>query len=421
MGSRAWTSTARLHQIRSAFVCAIAAACLSAACALSPPYPAEEQIVDEEDLVFDPRFRDLDASSLDLSNFWEENRLAEGSEPLPIHQDTYVELVDSVRDGIVNIYTHAIQKRDLRVGFNPVDVLPFRIPVVSALLDVAVFTVPLPFRPTGISLGSGFLINAQGYILTNAHVVHNATDIVVVLATDPTPRPARLIGIDALTDTALIRIDLRLGMSSLPLGDSDSLRVGELVLAVGNPLGLNHTVTSGLVSAKHRLVPTQRAALLDFIQTDSAINPGSSGGPLLNLHGEVVGINTAIVAEAQSIGFAIPINIVKQVMPLLVLNETERGWFGAAVRPIEPDELAELDHKNPWAVVVAEVSENSPAEAAGLQPDDIIVAVGEVDIANLIAFRRSLLSLRPGDPLRLTLLRGGERFDTTGTLAVKPD
>jgi serine protease Do len=225
---------------------------------------------------------------------------------------------------------------------------------------------------------------------------------------------------DPLTDTALLRIETDFPLDPLPLGDSDELSVGEMVVAVGNPLGLNHSVSSGLVSAKERLVPGPEAQLLDFLQTDSAINPGSSGGPLLNLHGEVVGINTALIANAQAIGFAVPINTVKEVMPLLVVNRSERGWFGLSARPLEPGEAKRRGYPNPRGILVEEVAEGSPAEASGIEPGDLIVRVGDREIESLVLLSRHMLRLLPGDEIRVTLFRDGKLIDITSTLIENP-
>ena len=191
-------------------------------------------------------------------------------------------------------------------------------------------------------------------------------------------------------------------------------------MAVGNPLGLNHTVSSGLISAKERLVSEDTTSLLDYLQTDTAINPGSSGGPLLNLYGQVVGINTAIASDAQNIGFAIPIDTIKTVIPILVSGNPERGWFGASARPTSPGEAAELGHPNPSAVIIDEVLDLSPASEAGVRVDDLILRVGGQEIEDFIAFRRQLVSLRPGNTLELTILRDGEQIEINSTLVAPP-
>ena len=384
------------------------------------PRQVDEPLVEDDDPIFDPRFRDLQPADMDLSDFWTQGVVGQPEQRVPIHHRTYADIVRAVSDGTVNLYTQVVEAREARIGIVPADLLPIRIPLVSSMLDFIPFQVPIPYKAEGFSLGSGFLINDGGFILTNAHVVQNATDIRVVRSQQRQEYPAKIIGIDYVTDVALIRIEPQTDMTVLPLGDSESLEVGEMVLAVGNPLGLNHTVTSGLISAKERIVPGERSAFLDYLQTDSAINPGSSGGPLLNLRGEVVGINTAIVSDAQNIGFAVPIDTVKRVMPLLVSGRTDRGWFGAAARALEPAEAEQLGHGNPNAVVISHVVPNSPAANSGLRKDDLVLRVDGHDVPNFVAFRRQLIGLQPGQQLRVTLLRDGEPIEITSTLAKRP-
>jgi serine protease Do len=196
--------------------------------------------------------------------------------------------------------------------------------------------------------------------------------------------------------------------------------VGEFVVAVGNPLGLAHSVTLGVVSAVERVVPTMESGVLDFVQTDAAINPGNSGGPLLNLRGEVVGINTAMAAEAQAIGFAVPVDIVKAVMPLLVVDEPGRGWLGASVRPVLAEDRKTLGPDAPAGVVVTEVVEDGPAAAAGLAADDRIVAIDGVEIDRMVAFRRAIVAVRPGDPMVLDVVRASERLTVKAVLGTQP-
>ena len=412
----------RLAERPSAAAALLIAAALGAACTVTPPRaPEGKDLVDSDAPVFDKRFRDLEPGDLELSRFWVEAEPHDPEDEIPLDHRTVARLVRGVGDGTVNIYTTVLQERRAEIGVSPNDVLPFRIPLVSAVLDIVPFKVPIPFRTEGFSLGSGFLINRDGYIPTNAHVVRNATDVRVVRAGIREEFPARIIGMDRLTDTALLRIDPQPGMTVLPLGDSDRLEVGEMVIAVGNPLGLQHTVTSGLVSAKERIVPGAENTLVDFLQTDSAINPGSSGGPLLNLYGEVVGVNTAIVSNAQSIGFAIPINTVKQVMALLIVGKTERGWFGASARPFEPGEARAVGYPNPSAVVIEDVAADSPAAAAGIRPADVIVAVDGQRVEDFVAFRRQLLARLPGQKLRLLVSRDGELIELESLLVANPD
>ncbi len=378
------------------------------------------QLVNEDNPVFDTRFRELDAEDLDLSDFWVEGTTPPSDEVIPINHRTYAKIVDSVSDGIVNIYTTVLEEREARLGIVLADLLPFRIPIVSPMLDFLPFQMPFRYQDEGFSLGSGFLINEGGFILTNAHVIRNATDIRVVRAKNREEFPARIIGVDPATDSALIRIEPQPDMQVLTLGNSGALDVGEIVMAVGNPLGLNHTVSAGLISAKDRLVSEDEASLLDYLQTDTAINPGSSGGPLLNLYGQVVGINTAIATNAQNIGFAIPIDTIKRVIPILISGNPERGWFGASARPASPGEAAELGHSNPSAVIIDEDIDLSPASQAGVRVDDLVLRVGDQEIPDFIAFRRQLITLLPGNTLELTILRDGEQIEINSTLVTPP-
>jgi serine protease Do len=313
-----------------------------------------------------------------------------------------------------------VEEKEARIGISPNELLPITIPIISHILDIIPFKVPIPFRSEGISLGSGFIINDQGYILTNAHVIHNSLDIRVVLSENRKEYPAKIIGIDHLTDTALIKIEVDFPLSPIPLGDSDQLKTGEMVLAIGNPLGLKHSVSSGILSAKERISPNPNDKYVNFLQTDSAINPGSSGGPLINLYGEVVGINTAIVSNAQLIGFAVPINTAKEVMPLLVLGKPERGWFGAMAQPLTLDEAVELDYDSDHGLIVTGVEPDSPAQKAGLKANDIIVKFNGQAIDDFIIFRRKLLGLTPGANIQLTIFREQKVIEVSSTLVQKP-
>jgi len=379
----------------------------------------QKDLVKEDAPVFDRRFKELTLEDLDLSRLWVEGYRGPRA-PVPLDNHTVADLVDSVKDGVVNLYTLKLEEKNIQFGFSPNDWLPFRIPLFSQVLEVIPFRVPIPYQEKGLSLGTGFVINREGYILTNAHVVHNATEIFVVLSEGRGSYPARIIGLDSLTDTALLKMP-PVGLGTvLPLADSDDLRTGEMVMAIGNPLGLRHTVTLGIVSAKDRVTQGLDNNATDFIQTDSAINPGSSGGPLLNLHGEVVGINTAIVARAQSIGFAIPVNTVKEIMALLVLGKTERGWFGAAVEPLGPRDANRLSYPGRDGVIVQEVEEKSPASEAGMEVDDIILELNGKKIPGFQVFKRKLLGMLPGMRVEFVVYRGGLEIPIASTLIEKP-
>ena len=224
------------------------------------------------------------------------------------------------------------------------------------------------------SLGSGFIIDTEGYILTNNHVVDNADEILVRLGTGKEYK-ASVVGKDAKTDIALLRIENAAGLTAVTLGDSDGLKVGEWVMAIGNPFGLDHTVTAGIVSAKGRFIGAGNYD--DYIQTDAAINPGNSGGPLINLRGEVVGINSAIFSRTGGnigIGFAVPINIAKELVPQLKeKGKVTRGWLGVLIQKVTPEIAESLGLEESRGALVADVVKEGPAAAAGLKVGDVIV------------------------------------------------
>ncbi len=389
-------------------------------CTASPPITKEtgKQLVSEEHPIFDKRFKKLSFKDIDLKDLWVEGR-DHTNDRVVIRSNTFVEIADGAKDAVVSLYTRRLEEREAKFGVSPNDILPFRILLISDLFDIIPFKVPIPYETEGFSLGSGFVINQEGYILTNAHVIYNATDINVVFSEGKKRYSAKIIGIDRLTDTALLKIEPDFSLQVLPLANSDDLKPGEMVLAMGNPLGLMHSVTSGIISAKERVYPELNEKLVDFIQTDSAINPGNSGGPLLNLFGEVVGINTALVTEAQSIGFAIPINTVKEVMPMLVLGQTERGWFGAKAAPLTIEEAAGLGYPGEGGIIVLAVEKDSPAEKAGLHPKDIIVEMNGHPSKSFVLFRRKLLGLAPGQDIHLKVFRDGNTREISSTLVKK--
>lgn len=413
------TLTSRFHLLLLIGICVAGQACSVSQTAQQ----ANKVLVKKDSPIFDKRFQDISIEDINLENFWtrlddvEESR---DREPIAIDNQTFARISESVKSAVVNIYTVRLEEKDANIGIDPNSLLPFNIPIVSSILDFVPFQVPVPFDSEGLSLGSGFLINEEGYILTNAHVISNALDIRVVLSEQKKEYPARIIGIDRLSDTALIKIDPDFIPNVLPFGDSDALRMGEVVLAMGNPLGFQHSVTSGLISAKERVSPNPKDRFVNYLQTDSAINPGSSGGPLINLHGEVVGINTAIIQTAQLIGFAIPINTVKEVMGLLVVGKTERGWFGAGATPITSAQAEELGYEG-FGMVIKEVEKESPAEISGLKEKDIIVEFDHKPINNFIVFRRKILALVPGQKINLMIFRDGKTFEVISTLIKKPD
>jgi S1-C subfamily serine protease len=270
---------------------------------------------------------------------------------------------------------------------------------------------PLPFQAPGA--GSGVIITPDGYILTNSHVVAQADTLEVTLA-DGTAYPAHLVGQDPETDLAVLRIPAG-GLPSAVLGDSEKLRVGQLVIAIGNPFGFQTTVTTGVVSALGRTLRSQAGRLIEnIVQTDAALNPGNSGGPLVDTRGQVVGINTAIIQFAQGICFAIPVNTARWVAGQLIKEgRVRRAYLGITgqQRPLHR-RLVRL-HNLPVesGVAIVGVAPNSPAAHAGLREHDIIVALDGTAIAGVDDLQRFLGRATIGTPLRLTVLRGIERLD----------
>jgi serine protease Do len=274
---------------------------------------------------------------------------------------------------------------------------------------------PGPRRFTVPSLGTGFVISDQGLIVTNHHVVEDVEKIEIVFS-DGTRSDAEVVGTDPKTDVALIRANAKRAYSPLPLGDSDALLPGDWVMAVGNPFGLDHTVTVGIVSATGRDIG--QGPYDDFIQTDAAINPGNSGGPLMNLAGEVIGINSAINPQANTIGFAVPINMAKEIVPQLEeRGRVVRGWLGVTVQPVTPELADSLDLPTQEGALVSQITPGSPAEEAGLKRDDVIVRFGERQIRRMRELPRAVAAARPGEDLDVEVVRGGKRETRTVEIA----
>lgn len=261
------------------------------------------------------------------------------------------------------------------------------------------------------SLGSGFIISADGYILTNNHVVEGADEIKVKLA-DGRSFNAKIKGGDAKLDLALLKIDTGESLPVAKLGDSGKLQVGEWVIAIGNPFGLEQTVTVGIVSAKGRVIGA--GPYDDFIQTDASINPGNSGGPLFNAAGEVVGINTAIIANGQGIGFATPVNAAQAILPQLrEEGHVTRGWLGVSVQPVTEELATSFGLDKPRGALVTEVIKGSPAEAAGFQRGDIILAVEGKPVAEMTDLPRLVAGMPVDSSARFEVFRNGKSRNVT--------
>ncbi|HEU4406091.1 MAG TPA: Do family serine endopeptidase [Polyangiaceae bacterium] len=268
------------------------------------------------------------------------------------------------------------------------------------------------------ALGTGFIVDPAGFVVTNAHVVQGADEIKVRLSDERT-LPAKVVGRDAALDLAVLQVEGATNLSAVSLGDSDGLRVGDWVLAIGNPFGLGHTVTLGITSAKGR---SMGGLYDDFIQTDASINPGNSGGPLFNLKGEVVGIPTAIRQGAQGIGFAVPVNSLRDVLPQLrERGAVSRGYLGVRYQPVT-DELAQgLGVAGKRGALVSDVEANTPGAKAGLQPGDVITSVNGSEVARFEDLARLIAKNAPGSKVKLGVVRSGKPLELSTTLDTRPD
>ena len=270
---------------------------------------------------------------------------------------------------------------------------------------------------TSQSLGSGFVWSADGIIVTNNHVIEGASRITVNF-NDGSQLPATLIGVDPDSDLAVLRVDAKT-LAAAPIGTSADLMIGETVVAVGNPYGLSGTVTTGVVSALGRSVPSQDGdrTFTDFIQTDASINPGNSGGPLLNIEGRVIGINVAIYAQAQGIGFAIPVDRARKVIEdLLRFGEVHQAWIGAVTATVTPEEARRRDLAVARGAYVVRVFSGSPAAEAGLRPGDVITAVEGRPVDSRESFSTQTATAKSGEPLNITVRRG----NSERTVSLRP-
>jgi serine protease Do len=341
----------------------------------------------------------------DGGRLWSEKKAEERppAEAQVITPQTFVKLAEEQKPAVVNISITKTIKGHPRIFRSPFD-------RGGSLLDEFFerFFGDIPRQDLKQkSLGSGFIISKDGYILTAAHVVEDVDEINITLS-DQKEFEAKVIGMDSKTDIALIKIKSWKDLPVVSLGDSDELRVGEWVMAVGNPFGLEHTVTAGIVSAKGRVIGT--GPYDDFIQTDASINPGNSGGPLFNIYGEVVGINDAIIPQGQGIGFAIPINMAKDILEdLKVKGEVERGWLGVMIQKVTPGLAESFGLEEPAGALVAEVMEDSPADEAGLERGDIILTFDGHKIKDYGELSRLAAKAEPGSTAELEIIRDGKR------------
>ena len=342
-------------------------------------------------------------SQADRERLWTEGSGSGGLDPSgPVSMTAFAELASAASPSVVNIGVVRDAPQGPSMGF-----MPF---------------FGQPQAPQGRGQGTGFIIHRDGYVLTNHHVVEKAREITLTLHDDRTYR-AEVVGTHPQLDVALLKFKPSEAVTVAPLGNSNHLRIGEWVVAIGNPFGLSHTVTAGIVSAKGRrdVQPGNQPMYANFIQTDASINPGNSGGPLLNVRGEVIGINTAINAAGQGIGFAVPIEMVKTVIPQLRQGRVSRSYLGVRLAPVTHGLAKRLGLKRPSGALVREVELNQPADKAGIQPGDVITHWNGEPVADIgdLSWRASTAGT--AREVTLKLLRSGREHTLSTRLADFPE
>ena len=355
-------------------------------------------------LLFFPQLLSPPVTTVEIRETQQPNHVSMGSGPV-----SYSQAVEKAAPAVVNIYTRTVLKQQqysLKAD-----------PLFKKFYDLG----DMPQRERiQSSLGSGVILNSQGYIITNNHVIAGADSIVIALK-DGREAAAEIIGTDPETDLAILKTSME-NLPSVTLSPSDALSVGDVVLAIGNPFGVGQTVTMGIVSA------TGRNSLglntyEDFLQTDAAINPGNSGGALVDAHGNLIGINSAIFSKSggsQGIGFAIPSNLAKKVMTdLITQGRVVRGWMGVEIQELTPNLAESFGLKEMNGLIIAGIYRDGPAHKAGLQPGDIMLSLNTKPVEG----RRSMISIadfRPGEPLTVEFLREGKHLTTEVTVGERP-
>jgi len=328
----------------------------------------------------------------------------------PVELSTFATLAEELSPSVVHItVTRKVRAHSLFPGSGGADSFE------------RFFGFPMP-KQYAEGLGSGVVINKDGHILTNNHVVEG-TDKLVVKLVDEREYEATLVGADPLSDLALIKIEADSELVPAPLGDSDGLRIAEWVIAIGNPFGLDHTVTAGIVSAKGRkeISPGNRPMYANFIQTDASINPGNSGGPLINMRGEVVGINTAIAASGQGIGFAIPVNMAKKLIPQLAKGRVERSYLGVLIQEVTQRMAKSLGLENAGGALVAQVLPDSPAEKGGVLVGDVVTGFNGKPVEDSSDLPWLAATAGIGEEVLVEVFRAGKSRNLQVVMGAHPD
>ncbi len=326
--------------------------------------------------------------------------------------ETFAAIAERVKPSVVLIRSKRVARTAQQRFFNPFeDFFGGGPPPIN----------PEPRLDRGV--GSGVIVSEDGYILTNNHVVENSDELTVLLS-DKRRAKAEIIGLDPRTDLAVIKVDFD-NLPVLSFGDSDKLRVGEWVMAIGNPFGLDHTVTAGIVSAKGRGNVLDRNSYENFIQTDAAINPGNSGGALVDLEGNLMGINTAIYSRTggyTGIGFAVPANMARNIMTRLVKDgRISRGYLGVQISNLDEDLAASMSLETAAGVLINEIVEDGPSIDSGLQMEDVVVALNGRDVEDVDDLRNRIADIAPGTEVELKIVRDGESRTIAVELGELPD
>jgi serine protease Do len=355
--------------------------------------------------------KDAGKEAADSGPFWQQ-----GSGKAPVVPrgvpNTFADLAEASSPGVVNISAEKTFSGQGVEEWFGIPNFPFQMPEPG---------VPHERKHMIPSLGTGFVISPDGYIVTNNHVIEDVEKITVKL-NDGSELPATIVGRDPKTDIGLLKIETKSPLFALPLGDSDAVRPGEWVVAIGSPFGLEHTVTAGIVSAKHRNI--EHGAYDDYIQTDAAINPGNSGGPLLNLAGEVIGINTAIRPGANTIGFAVPIDMAKSVLPQLrASGHVTRGWLGVVIQGVSPEIAEELGLKETKGALVSKVVDDGPGAKAGIQKMDVIREFDGQPVDSYEDLPKLVASTPVNKKVEIAVIRDGKRVELHPKIAMleEPD
>lgn len=330
------------------------------------------------------------AAAVGMVYFWKVTPApAPPSSPLAELDNAFTSLVGNVLPSVVSI--NAIPAGSADPGET----------LLRRLLGAGPGATPQP------ELGSGAIVSPDGYLVTNWHVIENAGAVEIHL-NDGRILPARFVGADHTADVAVLKIEAS-GLAPLPFGDSDEVRIGQMVIAIGNPFGLQETVTKGIISGKSRRMRSEPTN--EFFQTDALINPGNSGGPLVDVHGRVIGLNKAVVQNTAGIGFAIPSNTVRRVYESIRdFGRVIRPWFGVVMLPIPPSAAAQLGLPDSQGALIQEVLAGSPAAQAGLRPGDVILAYNDRPIADWKELRSRVGETEPGREIPVDLLRNGKKL-----------